>query len=155
MSRLYRINAAIGAVSMAALVLVTVADVVARYALSAPIHTAMESISYMLALLVITGYALVTRDQSHISVGILAELVPGIARVERWVTAFATLAGTFLLTWLLYAQAHRHIANGQRGDTTGLPLGWVQMGLTILSTAAILFAVTNLLRLFWRTAPQD
>lgn len=147
MSTLYRVTSVIAATGMVAVALITVADVVARYALSAPIHSAMENISYFLALLIVAGYGLVTRDESHISVGILPELMPRFAVVERVITLLVTLGGTVLVTWLLYDQAHGHLRRGQMGETTGLPVGWILMGLVVLSCVAVLFAALNLARL--------
>lgn len=146
LTTLYRIIAVISAVALVSLTLLTTADVVARYAVSAPIHAAMEGISYLLALLILAGYGLVTRDRTHIAVGILPEIFPRIAKVERHVTALFTLGGTVLVTWLLWKQASSHLARGQMGETVPVPLGWIILGLTILSAAAILFALRTVFR---------
>lgn len=97
LTTLYRIIAVISAVALVSLTLLTTADVVARYAMSAPIHAAMEGISYLLALLILAGYGLVTRDRTHIAVGILPEIFPGSPkwsgtspRFSRWAARFSS-----------------------------------------------------------------
>jgi len=137
----YKVIASIAAFCMAAMVLVTLLDATGRYFFSAPLHGAIEYISYLLAFLTMSGYALVTRDRGHIAVGVFADLFRGgMARLERVVTALATLAATGFITWFLIGQGLSYQRNSRISDTMHIPLAWLVFALAILAGFAVLFA---------------
>ena len=138
----YRIIAYIAAFFMAAMMVVTVMDASGRYFFNAPLHGAIEYISYFLAILIVAGYALITRDRGHITVGVVAEFLPRkSARVERVVTALGTLAGCGFITWFLIKQGLSYQRTNRVGESTQMPLDWLVFALTAISVFAVLFAV--------------
>lgn len=142
LDRLYSVLAIIAAACMGLMMAVTVADALGRYFFNAPLSGAVEYISYLLAILITTGYALITRDRGHIAVGVLAEALPsGYARIERMVTAVVTLVGCGFISWFLIEQALSHARSGRVGDTTGLPLAPLVFVLAAFAIVAVLFAL--------------
>lgn len=102
----YRILTVTSALFLFLMMALTFADVIGRYFLNAPITGAAEFIAFFLGLTVFTAFPLVTRDRTHITVGILERYFKGPVRyVQRLVVMIGTLGVAGFIAWLMYDQA--------------------------------------------------
>lgn len=146
-SRLYSLVEFIAGLCMASMMAVTIVDAIGRYVFDAPFPGAIEYVSYLLGLLVFAGYVLVTRDRTHIVVGMIAELLPrGYQRIEAIVSTAVTFAGCCLVVWLTIDQARRYGRSGIAGETSHIPVGALVWVFVIFAIIAAIAAFQNLRR---------
>ena len=88
---------------IAGMMVITFIDVFGRYALNSPVPGAFEFVKYMLGLSIFACYPLITRDNQHITVSIIDNLMHG--RI-RWVQqliislfSFCMMCLILLATW--------------------------------------------------------
>jgi TRAP-type transport system small permease protein len=114
-----RIDAVLGVAASAillVLMLVTFADVVARYLFNFPLRGAFEITELMLLVLIFAGLPLVSHADEHVTMDFIDHMLPEpvLRALERVVHALC--AGTlFFLAWLIWLKAGK-IAD--YGDTT-------------------------------------
>ena len=136
------------AVPLALIVVLTFADVFARYLFARPIRGSVEIIQYAMALVIFTALPLVTRHRGHVTVSLIDRLVSGRgAWVKQALCDALSLVALALITWRLWAQAASDTASGTRTVVLGLPQA-------PLAYALCLFAgITTLVmaRMLWRT----
>lgn len=141
LGRIHAILGFIAACCMGTMMVITVLDASGRYLFSAPLPGAIEYISYLLAILIMSAYPLVTRERGHISVGVLAEFLRGRAAVvEQIVTGLGTLVATGCIVWFLVLQALSYQRTNRLGDVVELPLAWLAFALAALAFFASLSA---------------
>lgn len=130
-------------IPVALIVVVTFADVFARYVFAAPIRGSVEIVEYAMALVIFTALPLVTRNRGHVSVSLIDGLVGGAAK--RLKTVLCDLISSVVLgvlTWRLWVQAGDDWAH----DTRSVVLGWPHAPLYY--TMAVL-AAASMLGMLW------
>jgi TRAP-type transport system small permease protein len=157
LDRIRQFIALVSAVCLAGMAVFTMADAIGRYFFNAPLAGTIEYIGYMLGVLIVAAYGLVTDEDGHITVGIASDFLPeGYRRVEAIFTGIVTVAGCGVVVWLIVKQATSYGRSGRRGETTDLPLEWLAYGLAALATIALIFSINLLLRPKVRSnSPQD
>ena len=124
----------------AGLIGVTVADVVGRYALGAPLPGAFELTELMVAALVFSALPLTTEAGEHVSVELIDPALGDRGRALLDLLVGLVSAGALgVLAWRLGATAARLPADG--GTTVTLllplaPLGWFAAACSALSAVA-------------------
>jgi TRAP-type C4-dicarboxylate transport system permease small subunit len=106
-----RADVLLGAVASAilfAMMLLTVVDVVARYAFNRPLRGAFEVTELMLLVLIFAGLPLVSFSDEHAVMDFIDRVLG--PRAQRWLERFVQLVNAafmFLLTWLVWLKANR------------------------------------------------
>lgn len=158
MSSLNRLALTLGRAAawcFAAIVLVMVYEVVARYVFAAPTRWAHEVSVALAAIGFVLGGAFCAAEGTHMRIELLTERRPGLARLSRWLGG---LAGAIYLGGLAYAawrMAERSIwrfsLDGswdpeRSGSTLNSPLPAFLKGLLLFGAALFLLVVlANLL----------
>jgi TRAP-type C4-dicarboxylate transport system permease small subunit len=148
---LFRVLTVIVAVMMFALMALTFVDVVGRYAFASPVPGAREYIEFIMGTLIFSGFPLLSRDNSHITVSLFDNAFRG--RVRRWKEFFiiAVSAGSvgFISVRILDSAMDFH-ESGLWGEYLDVPIYPVVYGMSGLSFIA--FGV--LLLLLWAHGKQ-
>jgi TRAP-type transport system small permease protein len=109
------------AIPLMVILVLTFADVFARYAFSAPIKGGVEVIEFAMAILIFCALPLVTRSQGHVTVSLVDNLFTrAIGRIR---IAFCDAISAFalgLMTWRLWVQATGDL----QSDRVTTVLGW-------------------------------
>ena len=138
-----RLLGLLSALPLALIVLLTFADVFARYLFSAPIRGSVEIIQFAMALVIFTALPLVTRHRGHVTVSLIDSVLPAAGRrVQRVLCDALSLVALALLTWRLWLQAGDDVA----ASTHTIVLGWPHAPLTY---ALCLFAAASTLAMAW------
>lgn len=88
------------------MLVLTFADVIARYLINAPIPGAAEILAFGMGFMVFAVYPLITRDQGHITVGIFERFYKSHFRyVQRLLVLFLTLVYTIFVTYVIFLRA--------------------------------------------------
>ena len=150
--RLDRVLGVFSAVPLALIVLLTFADVFARYLFARPVRGSVEIVQYAMALVVFTALPMVTRHRGHVTVSLIDRFMKGgAARVQRIVCdALSTLA-LALVTWRLWEQA----ASDTAGQTKTIVLGLPQAPLAYAMCAFAALATLVMARLLWGSLRGD
>ncbi|WP_172328218.1 TRAP transporter small permease [Mangrovicoccus sp. HB161399] len=113
----------LSALLLAALILVTVTDVVGRYILNAPLPGAFELTQILLALLVFAALPLTTARREHVEVDLMAHvLTPRLIRAFGIFAALVTAAALAFFAVRLGIVAGDQAATGARSAALGLPM---------------------------------
>ena len=91
-----------------AMMLLTVVDVVARYAFNRPLRGAFEVTELMLLVLIFAGLPLVSHADEHVTMDFIDRVLG--PRAQRGLERFVQLVNAafmFLLTWLVWLKANR------------------------------------------------
>jgi TRAP-type C4-dicarboxylate transport system permease small subunit len=120
-----RIMVYISALGLFAMMMVTVADVVGRYAFNRPIRGAYELVGFLLAVAGSWGIAYCQVKKGHIRVDFLLQRFP--PKMRAILTSFAYFLGLgafSLLTWrvILLVQYYLSLKKGNATDTLGIPI---------------------------------
>lgn len=142
--------AAICGAMLLAMMGLTVADVLGRYLLGAPITGATELTEMMLAAVIFLGLPAVSLDRDHVTVDIVTEHLP--ARLQPWRELLAALVSAAMLSvvgWRIWVYAGQ-IA-GYSGATNSLrlpiaPLGYLAAACCALGAVFTLYAALRGLR---------
>ncbi len=128
------------AATLAAMMLITVADVVLRYLFAAPIRGAFELTELGLLVLIFAGLPLVSRADEHVTMDFIDRVMPARARslFIRFVHIL-TAAVMFALAWLMWHKAGKIAAYADTSQSLGIPLApFVYfMAVMIATTGAI------------------
>ena len=145
---LQRTLAWLSAVPVALIVVLTFADVFARYAFSSPIKGSVEIIEFAMAMVIFTALPLVTRRRGHVTVSLIDNLVKGLGRKVKLVACDAISALALgLLTWRLFLQGRDDLESGSATIVLGLPHAPLSFTLTFFAGLTTLLV----LALIWRT----
>ena len=119
------------------LVVLTVADVIGRYVLTAPLRGAFELTELMLGALVFAALPLATKTGEHVAVDALFDASP--PRVQTALVRLggvATAVALWIIAWRLVVYSTR-LANDEAVTDALLvplaPLGWFAAGMAALS----------------------
>ncbi|HUN68716.1 MAG TPA: TRAP transporter small permease [Burkholderiales bacterium] len=122
-----RIDAVLGVASSALLfgmMLLTFADVVARYLLNRPIRGAFEVTELALLVLIFAGLPLVSHADEHVTMDFIDRLLPpaGQRALVRLVHAICA-AIMFFLTWQIWIKAGKIYGYGDTTDVLRISVG--------------------------------
>jgi TRAP-type C4-dicarboxylate transport system permease small subunit len=106
------------------LMVLTFADVVARYLLNRPIRGAFEITELALLVLIFAGLPLVSHADEHVTMDFIDRILPP-RLVGTWIRAMhgACAALMFFLTWQIWIKAGRISAYGDTTDTLRILVG--------------------------------
>lgn len=120
--RVGAVLSALAAAPLLVILLLTFADVFARYAFASPITGSVEIIEFAMAVLIFAALPLVTRTRSHVSVSLMDSVCTGWVGRARLVLCDAVSALALgVLTWRLWVQARDDWAS----ETATMVLGWL------------------------------
>jgi len=125
---------------LAILMMITVADVVLRYALAAPLKGAFELTELMLLVLIFAGLPLVSRADEHVTMDFVDHLLGPRGRKLAIRAAHAVCAGAMLLlAWLVWGKADKIAAYADTTESLRVPIApFVYfMAVMIAATGAI------------------
>lgn len=119
----------------------TLVDVVGRYFFDSPVVGATEYISFLLAIVMYAGLPLVTRDNGHISVGILTNHFPAwLKKAESALTIFVTFTMTAFIAFITLQQAEILRAEQAITEDLGLKVAPITYILGLFAVATALYA---------------
>lgn len=146
---LERLLAALSALPVAIVVIVTVMDVFARYLFSAPLRGSMEIIEFAMALIIFTALPLITRKRQHVSVSIVDGLFKGhAARCKLVLCDLLSVGALALLSWRLWVQGIDDMEAGAATEVLALPNAPLDFSLAALAGVSAIVAF----RLMWHNA---
>ncbi len=133
--------------AMLVMVVLTFVDVIGRYGFHASVFGASEMVSWLMVVVIFGGIAFVTREDSHISVGLLEGLLtryaPDASRVARHVF---TLVAYALVVWILWRLTIDGWQSGRSSAVLGIPL-WSFAGMgALLSSLGLIGFLSDLIR---------
>ncbi len=122
-----RIDAALGiaaSVLLFGMMLLTFADVVARYLFNLPIRGAFEVTELTLLVLIFAGLPLVSHADEHVTMDFIDRMLPpaGQRALVRLVHAFCA-AIMFFLTWQIWIKAGKISGYGDTTDVLRIAVG--------------------------------
>jgi TRAP-type C4-dicarboxylate transport system permease small subunit len=136
----------VAAAFLAALMLLTCADVVGRYFLNRPINGAFELTEMLLAALIFAGLPLVTLRNEHVMVNLFDTITPKwVLRLQHSIASFIGAVCTGFLAWHMWLGAERMREAGETTAQLKIPVGWlahsmvVMMALTALALVVLAF----------------
>jgi TRAP-type C4-dicarboxylate transport system permease small subunit len=134
------------------IVVLTFADVFARYLFSSPIRGSVEIIQFAMALVIFTALPLVTRKREHVTVSLVDGVLRGGAkRVQQVLVDAISVFALGVLTWRLWLQGGDDLA----ADTRTIVLGMPQAPLTYAMCAFAALATAYMLMLLARQIRGD
>jgi TRAP-type C4-dicarboxylate transport system permease small subunit len=140
----------IAAVLLMAMMLITVVDVIGRYALQRPVPGAYELIELSLAIVIFMALPLVALKDENISVTLLIERLTRRTRQIHAGLMALTCAGVLaVVAWRLYAHAAQLASYGDVTMFLRLPrgpIGYVMAGLCGLGAVATVVLAIDYLR---------
>ncbi|HUY04896.1 MAG TPA: TRAP transporter small permease [Rhodocyclaceae bacterium] len=135
---IYRTGQTVGALSAAAVVLLTISDVVLRYFFNKAIFGSDEITNSLLGVLVGAGLIVAAGMRIHISVDLfdapMRRRFP--SAYPRWIR-MSELLGTFALAALLTRHAWNSIVNGELTAVLEFPIGWVYAAIAVQVIGAL------------------
>jgi TRAP-type transport system small permease protein len=121
----------------------TFADVVARYLINRPIRGAFEITELTLLVLIFAGLPLVSRADEHVTMDFIDRILPARARVAWLRVMHAVCAAImFFLTWQVWIKATRIASYGDTTDVLLITIG------PFVYFMALMIALTGLVHLF-------
>lgn len=153
LKRIVSILEIVASLMLAAMMLLTFADVIGRYILREPIFGATEMISTMLALVIFLGLGIANANDKHIVVELFDGQIRGLApRVYDVIVQGFSICAMLLLVYVLYNQA---VEAHHTGATT-IVLQWpLSIILGFITFLAGLSVVSQLLGLFLRRSRHE
>lgn len=135
----------ISAIAVFVMLSLVVIQVVFRYVFNSPIGWTQELSVFSLMLAVLAGMAVAFWRGEHFRVSIFVDSLPSLlGKVVIIASRLTTITFLSMVVWFSYDLAMR--AMGQVSPTTGIPIGYVQLFLTVGSlVAAFLLIVKTLL----------
>lgn len=126
--------------------LVAFVDSIGRM-MNRPLMGASEYVELALLLFFFASLVFVVRDDSHIRIGLFADLYkPRLAKLEAVFTNLGELAALGLLSYMLWDQASRLERFGTLTSYFKIPFAPFVFAVTVLSLAAIWFSLRHILR---------
>jgi TRAP-type C4-dicarboxylate transport system permease small subunit len=148
-----RADAVLGIAASALLMLMmvlTFADVVARYLLNRPIRGAFEITELTLLVLIFAGLPLVSHADEHVTMDFIDRVLPPAALrvLIRFVHA-ACAALMFFLTWQVWLKAAKIASYGDTTDVLRITVG------PFVYFMALMIALTGLIHVYKVFVPGD
>jgi TRAP-type transport system small permease protein len=122
-----RFDAVLGVAASAllmGLMVITFADVVARYLLNRPIRGAFEITELTLLVLIFAGLPLVSHADEHVTMDFIDRVLPA-RLVGAWIRGMHLVCAAlmFFLTWQVWIKAGRIAAYGDTTDVLRIVIG--------------------------------
>lgn len=137
-----RLGLIVGSVFLAAMMLITVADVFMRYVFSAPISGSAEITQILLTLTVFAGFILVSRDGSHVVVSIFEPFISRFSpKLYRLVYAVSNTVGTAFLLWVLIVSARDSFLFEDVTEGLEIPFAWIISALVVFVALSLLAGI--------------
>jgi TRAP-type C4-dicarboxylate transport system permease small subunit len=141
-----RLDAVLGvsaSVILAVMMLLTCADVFARYVFNAPLRGAFETTELMLVVAIFAGLPLVSRADEHVAMDFIDHLLSESGRrvLEACVQAVSA-AIMFLMAWLTWLKAIKIGGYGDSTDVIHIPVA------PFVYFMSIMIAVTGVVHVF-------
>ena len=140
----------LSALPLGLIVVLTFADVFARYLFSSPIRGSVEIIQFAMALVIFTALPLVTRKREHVTVSLVDGVLRGDAKRAQQVLVDAiSVFALGVLTWRLWLQGGDDLAADTRTIVLGMPqapLTFAMCAFSALATAYMLMLLTRQIR---------
>jgi TRAP-type C4-dicarboxylate transport system permease small subunit len=138
-----RLSGALAAIAIAAMVLLTVADVVLRALVNRPIHGTYELIELLLACAVFLALPAAFLRDEHVVVDIVDHYAPRAVPRLKFIAGIAGLAVLAVLGWQAALAARDTIAFGDVTMDLGLPriLYWIPLLVGVACAAAAALAM--------------
>jgi TRAP-type C4-dicarboxylate transport system permease small subunit len=151
-----RADAALGvaaSVLLFGLMVLTFADVVARYLLNRPIRGAFEITELGLLVLIFAGLPLVSHADEHVTMDFIDRMLPErIAALWVRVVHAVCAAIMFFLTWQVWIKAGRI---SSYGDTTDVLRILVGPFVYFMAAMIALTGLVHVFKIFWPGAPRS
>lgn len=142
MKLLERITHWLGGTLIAAMCMLTVAEVILRWGFNSPIFGASEVSSFLLALAIAAGLAMVSAENSHITVSLMEGPMQRMApRAYPTLRHLLNLTGAALFTWLLGRHAWLAFESGQRSIIREWSFWPLYVSLALLCALAAVLAI--------------
>lgn len=123
--------------ALAAMMLLTVADVAGRHVLGRPLPGAVELVQYAMVIVVFAGLPVVTRDGRHISLGVLAGwLSPSWQHAQRRVVSLVCAVILSAQAWIVFEIAQVMRAQQDVIGFLNLPVHPAAYAISLLSLLA-------------------
>jgi TRAP-type C4-dicarboxylate transport system permease small subunit len=137
---------ALSTITLFGMMALTVADVVGRYILNAPLHGAYELTEVLLALVVFGAAPLVTRRGTHVTTALFDERMGSEVKRVRDISVGVFCAGLcVVLAWRLWVQASAAVAMSQGTALLDVPVAPVIYFMAVMSAACVpLFIVAGM-----------
>lgn len=130
---------------LAAIMLLTFADVIGRYALNAPLRGAYEITELAMGVLVLGALPLVTAGREHIRVDLADALMTGRAGPLRdLLVAIATCAISGLVAWQLWQRGAQALREGDATFLLALPTAPFTLAMAVFVTLNTLVLAAHL-----------
>jgi TRAP-type C4-dicarboxylate transport system permease small subunit len=131
------------------MMLLTFADVVARYLLNRPIRGGFEITELALLVLIFAGLPLVSHADEHVTMDFIDRFLPPRV-VGAWIRLMHTLIAAimFFLTWQVWVRATRVSSYGDTTDVLRILIG------PFVYFMAVMIALTGLVHLVKIFAPR-
>src|SRR5688572_29983519 len=132
------------------MMVLTFADVVARYLINRPIRGAFEITELTLLVLIFAGLPLVSHADEHVTMDFIDRILPPAARRVLLRVVHAAGAGVmFFLAWQVWLKAGKIAAYGDTTDVLRITVG------PFVYFMALMIALTGLVHLFKVFVPGD
>ena len=142
LGRLNRAMLAIGAVCLAAMAVLTGADVLSRGVANRPIFGTEELVSFLAVLVVAFALPAAHSERSHIGVELFMRFFPRqVRRIMRLITDLAALGLYGVVTWRMVDYGLAQRASGEVSMNLELPEYWIVF---ILAFGFLVFTLTIL-----------
>ena len=130
------------------MMLLTFADVVARYLLNRPIRGAFEITELALLVLIFAGLPLVSHADEHVTMDFIDRILPGWL-ADLWVRGAhaACAAVMFFLTWQVWLKAAKISSYGDTTEVLRIEVG------PFVYFMAVMIALTGVVHVFKIFAP--
>lgn len=134
---------AVSGCAIVAMALVAFADSIGRK-LSHPLYGASEYVTFALLIFFFSAVPLVVRDNSHIRVGLFADLYKArLSRIEAFFTGILEVAALGAFSWMIFDQADRLDRFGTLSPFFELPMAPLVFAAALFCLIAIWFAAHN------------
>ena len=146
---LFRTLGWFSALPVALIVVLTFADVFARYVFSSPVRGSMEMIEFAMALVIFTALPLVTRQREHVTVSLIDGMFKSLRskKIKMVLCDVVSALALGLLTWRLYLQGLDDLQSGSATIVLNLPHAPLSFVLTFFAGLTTCLVIA----LIWQT----
>lgn len=135
------------ALVLAAVMMVSVVDVVGRYVFNRPLPGSSEITEILMAILIYAGLPLVSLRRAHIAVDLLDSLTPpAIARIRDVIVNLLSVFVLAIVAWRLWAYADQIRSSKDITEYLKLPLAPFAYAMSVLAALAAAVEVYRALR---------
>ncbi len=137
----------VSAILLFAMMALITLDVGGRYLFNAPIAGSFEVTQFLLALLIFAALPVVTRDDTHISVSLVENLLKGRARfVQRLLVLIVDAVAVGVIAWRLWIGGDQLAEGKQVTGYLEWPIAPLAYAMSVLAGVAFL----TVLAMIWR-----